>query len=72
MGGVISGNYELVRKFEHAQNWLGGLLRPMDAFQVTQGMKTLPLRMQQHCRSAQMVAEFLQSHPEVSRLRYGG
>jgi cystathionine beta-lyase/cystathionine gamma-synthase len=72
MGGIVSGSKELVRKIEHAQNWLGGLLRPMDAFQVTQGMKTLPLRMQQHCRSAQMVAEFLQSHPAVTRVRYGG
>ncbi|MDH3718768.1 MAG: PLP-dependent transferase [Planctomycetota bacterium] len=72
MGGVVSGKKELVNKIEHAQNWFGGLLRPMDAFLITQGVKTLPLRMQQHCRSAQMVAEFLQSHPAVARVRYGG
>jgi len=48
------------------------LLRPMDAFLVTQGVKTLPLRMQQHSRSAQLVAEFLQSQPAVARVRYGG
>jgi methionine-gamma-lyase len=72
MGGVVSGRKELVGKIEHAQHWLGGLFRPMDAFLVTQGVKTLPLRMQQHCRSAQMIAEFLQSHPAVARLRYGG
>jgi len=47
-------------------------LRPMDAFLVTQGVKTLPLRMRQHCRSAQMIAEFLQSHPAVAQVRYGG
>ncbi len=72
MGGVVSGRKELVGKIERAQNWLGGLLRPMDAFLVTQGVKTLPLRMRQHSRSAQMVAEFLQSHPAVARVRYGG
>ncbi len=72
MGGVVSGRKELVEKVEKAQSWLGGLLRPMDAFLVTQGVKTLPLRMRQHCRSAQMVAEFLQSHPAVTRVRYGG
>lgn len=72
MGGVVSGKEDLVERIGRAQNWLGGLLRPMDAFQVTQGMKTLPLRMNQHCRSAQMVAEFLHSHPAVSRVRYGG
>jgi len=72
MGGVVSGTKELVAKVERAQYWLGGLLRPMEAFQVTQGVKTLPLRMRQHCRSAQLLAEFLQSHPAVARVRYGG
>ena len=72
MGGVVSGRKELVGKIEKAQNWLGGLLRPMDAFLVTQGLKTLPLRMRQHSHSAQMIAEFLQSHPAVARVRYGG
>ncbi len=72
MGGVVSGKKDLVGKIERAQCWLGGLLRPMDAFLVTQGVKTLGMRMRQHCRSAQMVAEFLQSHPAVARVRYGG
>lgn len=72
MGGVVSGKEDLVAKIEKAQCWLGGLLRPMDAFLVTQGVKTLPLRMRQHCRSAQMVAEFLQAHPAVAQVRYGG
>ena len=72
MGGVVSGKKNLVAKIEKAQNWLGGLLRPMDAFLVTQGVKTLPLRMRQHCRSAQVVADFLHTHPAVARVRYGG
>jgi methionine-gamma-lyase len=72
MGGVVSGKKPLVDKIQRAQQWLGGLLRPMDAFLVTQGVKTLPLRMQEHCRSAQLIAEFLQIHPAVARVRYGG
>ena len=72
MGGVASGSKDLVGRIERAQNWFGGLFRPMDAFLVTQGVKTLPLRMRQHCRSAQLVAEFLQSHPAVAQVRYGG
>jgi len=72
MGGVATGSSFLVDRIERAQNWLGGLLRPMDAFLVTQGVKTLPLRMEQHSRSAQQVAEFLESHSAVARVRYGG
>ena len=67
MGGVVSGSKVLINKIEHAQNWLGGLLRPMDAFLGTQ-VKTLPLRMQKHFYSAQMIAEFLQSHPAVEKV----
>ncbi|MDP7289194.1 MAG: aminotransferase class V-fold PLP-dependent enzyme, partial [Phycisphaerae bacterium] len=63
MGGVVSGRKNLIGKIGRAQSWLGGLMRPMDAFLITQGIKTLPIRMRQHCQSAQQVAEFLQSHP---------
>ncbi len=72
MGGVVAGRKELLNKVEQAQNWLGGLMRPMDAFLVTQGVKTLPLRMRQHSHSAQKVAEFLESHSAIERVRYGG
>jgi len=72
MGGVVSGKKDLIKAIEQAQNFLGGLMRPMDAFLITQGVKTLPIRMRQHCRSAQMVAEFLESHSAVARVRYGG
>ncbi len=71
MGGVVSGSSDLVRIIVNAQNWLGGLMRPMDAFLITQGVKTLPMRMKQHSQSAQLVAEFLDSHPLVERVRYG-
>ena len=68
----MSGRAGLVGKIGKAQFWLGGLMRPMDAFLITQGIKTLPIRMRQHCQSAQQVAEFLQAHPAVARVRYGG
>ena len=35
-------------------------------------MKTLELRMERHCSNAQKVAEFLESHPAVSRVWYPG
>ncbi len=72
MGGVVSGRKDLIGKIGRAQSWLGGLMRPMDAFLITQGIKTLPIRMRQHCQSAQQVAEFLQAHPAVAQVRYGG
>jgi O-acetylhomoserine (thiol)-lyase len=45
---------------------LGAAFSPFNAFQVIQGLETLPLRMREHCRNAQAVADFLGSHPAVA------
>jgi O-acetylhomoserine (thiol)-lyase len=51
---------------------LGGALSPFNAFLFLQGLETLHLRMPAHCRNAQRVAEFLQSHPAVTWVNYPG
>ena len=45
---------------------LGSAFSPFNAFQVIQGLETLPLRMREHCRNAQAVADFLGNHPAVA------
>ena len=42
---------------------LGSCMSPFNAFQFIQGLETLPLRMREHCRNANAVADFLKSHP---------
>ena len=44
----------------------------MDAFLVLRGLKTLPVRMDRHCRSAQTIAEFLVKCPQVAAVHYPG
>jgi O-acetylhomoserine (thiol)-lyase len=44
----------------------------MSAWQVLQGIETLPLRMERHCENALAVARFLQSHPRVGWVNYPG
>ncbi|MBL6599876.1 MAG: PLP-dependent transferase [Alphaproteobacteria bacterium] len=48
------------------QRDLGAAFSPFNAFQVIQGLETLPLRMREHCRNAQAVADFLKGHSAVS------
>jgi len=48
----------------------GGCLSPQNAFQLIQGIETLPLRMERHCSNAQTVAEVLNKHPNVRSVRY--
>ncbi len=47
---------------------LGSALSPFNAFQILQGLETLPLRMAQHCKNAAAVAQFLAKRPEVSKV----
>nr|WP_246152230.1 PLP-dependent transferase [Roseospira navarrensis] len=46
---------------------MGAAISPFNAFQIIQGVETLPLRMRQHCENAILVARFLRDHPKVTR-----
>jgi O-acetylhomoserine (thiol)-lyase len=50
----------------------GAVLSPMSAWLILQGIETLHLRMQAHCRNARRVAEFLRDHPRVAWVNYPG
>lgn len=51
---------------------LGPSLSAFNAFQLLQGLETLDLRMARHSASGQLVAQFLQDHPAVSRVNHPG
>jgi methionine-gamma-lyase len=55
-----------IRKFN------GTICAPFDAWLLNLGMKTLSLRMEQHCTNALQGAKFLQSHPAISKVNYLG
>ena len=44
----------------------------MSAWQILQGVETLPLRMERHCTNARRVADFLKRHPRVEWVNYPG
>ncbi len=50
----------------------GPTMAPMAAWNLLQGVETLPLRMERHCSNAQTVAEYLEAHPQVSWVSYPG
>jgi O-acetylhomoserine (thiol)-lyase len=47
---------------------LGAAMSPFNAFQLLQGLETLPLRIERHCDNTQAVVEFLKTRPDVSRI----
>ncbi|MBS1174099.1 MAG: O-acetylhomoserine aminocarboxypropyltransferase [Burkholderiaceae bacterium] len=50
----------------------GAALSPFNAFLILQGIETLPLRMERHCENALKVAQYLERHPKVKWVNYGG
>ncbi|HEY5718223.1 MAG TPA: bifunctional O-acetylhomoserine aminocarboxypropyltransferase/cysteine synthase [Motiliproteus sp.] len=50
----------------------GAAISPFNAFQILQGIETLPLRMERHCDNAIKVAQFLSAHEQVSWVNYAG
>ncbi len=47
---------------------LGAALSPFNAFQILQGLETLPLRMPRHCENTLKVVDFLSARPEVVKV----
>jgi O-acetylhomoserine (thiol)-lyase len=50
----------------------GACMAPMTAFQILQGLETLPLRMQKHVSNTEEVVAYLQAHPLVDSVIYPG
>jgi cystathionine beta-lyase/cystathionine gamma-synthase len=73
IGGFIAVNDPaLAERLYFLQKSLGAVPGPFDAWLVLRGIKTLALRMRQHCDNARLVAEFLDSHGAVERVLYPG
>ncbi len=73
VGGVaITDDESLHDRIRFLQNAVGGVPGPQDAWLTMRGAKTLALRMREHARNAQIVAEFLESRDEVARVYYPG
>jgi len=69
---VVRERKEIAEKLEFMQNAIGSILDPFSSFLALRGVKTLPLRMRQHCGNAMHLATWLQSHPKVERIIYPG
>ncbi|HZT12705.1 MAG TPA: cystathionine gamma-synthase [Candidatus Baltobacteraceae bacterium] len=73
VGGVaVTNNRDLFEVVKFHQNAVGGVPGPHDAWLTMRGAKTLALRMREHAKNAQAVAEFLEAHEEVDRVYYPG
>ena len=71
-GAVITKTEPLDESIRFIQNASGVIMSPWVAWLTLQGSKTLSIRMERQTANAQIVAEFLESHPKVPRVAYLG
>lgn len=73
VAGIICGSSEMINHIKlTALKDIGGTMSPHDAWLILRGLKTLHLRVERHCQNAQLLAEFLESHPNVAQVYYPG
>lgn len=71
-GLVVTATQELGDEIKFIQNASGAILSPHDSWLVIRGVETLHLRVEQHSKNAQAVAEFLLTHPAIDKVYYPG
>jgi cystathionine gamma-synthase len=72
LAGVVVGRADRIKALKDSRGVLGGVVDPQAAYLLDRGIKTLSVRVQQQNRTAQKVAQFLESHPMIERVWYPG
>lgn len=71
-GFVTTSDQEFAERLRFLQNAMGAVPSPFDCYMVMRGVKTLPVRMRQHCKSAMELATRLEGLDGVERVIYPG
>ena len=72
MGALMTKDDETDAALRTLQNNVGAVPGPMDCFLVLRGIKTLGVRVRQHCINGRAVAEWLEAHPKVDTVYWPG
>lgn len=72
IGGVAVGKQDFIQKLWKDAKDVGASISPFNAWLILRGLKTLAVRMDRHCATAQKIAEFLDRHDKVERVYYPG
>ncbi|MFZ3172610.1 MAG: PLP-dependent aspartate aminotransferase family protein [Carboxydocellales bacterium] len=71
-GLVVTKTPQLGNQVAFIQNCFGAILGPQDCWLLMRGMKTLKVRMDQHQKSALIIARWLEQQPQVEKVYYPG
>ena len=70
LAGITVGSAELMDKVYRFSRITGPAMSPFNAWVLTKSLETLAIRLDRHCENALKLAEFLESHPKISWVKY--
>ncbi|MGC8866395.1 MAG: trans-sulfuration enzyme family protein [Bacteroidales bacterium] len=71
VAGVLAGRNEIIRRIYHSEYLaFGAVIQPFEAWLMLRGLRTLPLRLEQSSRNAQLIIQAIEGHPAVRRILY--
>jgi cystathionine gamma-lyase len=71
-GALIGSQIDMDKIMNFERALFGGNMDPHQAWLLTRGLRTLPIRLKQHGENALKVAKFLEAHPKINRVLYPG
>lgn len=71
-GALVMNDSALREQLYFIQKSCGAVPGPMDCFLVMRGIKTLHVRMKQHCENGRVIAHWLRDHPKVGKVYWPG
>jgi cystathionine beta-lyase/cystathionine gamma-synthase len=71
-GCLVMNDHDLREKLYFIQKSCGAVPGPMDCFLVLRGIKTLHVRMRQHCENGRIIAQWLRDNPKVGKVYWPG
>ncbi len=71
-GALVTRDAKLLERFKFIRKSIGCIQTPFNAWQTLQGLKTLSIRLKAQFDNARLIAEWLQTRPEIARVNYPG
>lgn len=71
-GAIVTSDDQVEERLRFHQNAVGAVPGPFDSWLVMRGLKTLSLRMREHCKNADAIAKHLEKHPAIEKVVYPG
>lgn len=70
IGGAVLGTRELIKEVRFFARHTGPSMSPFNAWILSKSLETLAVRMDRHCQNALEIAQYLEQHPAVARVKY--